>query len=150
MTTLNEDTCAELVGALSTLVRNGRAVTQRIVGSVDNSLSAPAFALLKGLDVGGEMRLAELAQRVNSDLSVVSRQVTALEQSGYAVRQQDPEDGRATLISMTDAGREAMSAMLSTRTHWLRTTMDGWTEEEARTLVGFLNRLNDDVSRASE
>ncbi len=58
---------------------------------------------------GGErMSNSELAKRVGVTKQAMSQMVTLLEKRGVLVVQQDPEDSRAKLISLSDYGVEFM------------------------------------------
>ncbi len=50
------------------------------------------------------LRLSELADRANASLSRLSHVVTRLEQRGWVGREPCPDDARATLGVLTDAG----------------------------------------------
>ncbi|WP_418275506.1 MarR family winged helix-turn-helix transcriptional regulator [Isoptericola jiangsuensis] len=49
-------------------------------------------------------RMSEIAALANASLSHLSRIVARLEKRGWVLRTPDPDDGRATLASLTDAG----------------------------------------------
>ncbi|MCC7178882.1 MAG: MarR family transcriptional regulator [Acidobacteria bacterium] len=53
----------------------------------------------------GRMRLGELSQRLFLDKSTTSRVVHTLIRKGYVKQQPDPDDGRATALTATAAGR---------------------------------------------
>lgn len=57
---------------------------------------------------GRRLRMQELGMRTVVSRTRVSRIVTELEQAGYVDRLADPDDGRATLASITDSGRAAL------------------------------------------
>lgn len=54
--------------------------------------------------------LSDLAAQANASLSRLSHVVTRLERRGWVTRRPDPEDGRATLAVLTDAGRAQVVA----------------------------------------
>ncbi|MBS1907013.1 MAG: winged helix-turn-helix transcriptional regulator [Actinobacteria bacterium] len=54
------------------------------------------------------LRTSALAARTNATLPRLSRVVTQLERRGLASRAPCPEDGRATNVSLTDAGWDTM------------------------------------------
>lgn len=56
------------------------------------------------------MRLSRLATQANASLSRLSHVVTRLERRGWLVRRRDPDDGRATLATLTDEGFDAVAA----------------------------------------
>ncbi|MET0324143.1 MAG: MarR family transcriptional regulator [Ilumatobacteraceae bacterium] len=55
-----------------------------------------------------QLRMQELGRRAVLSRTRVSRLVGELEQGGLVERRADPTDGRATLATMTDAGRAAL------------------------------------------
>jgi DNA-binding MarR family transcriptional regulator len=62
------------------------------------------FALLHAPD--GTLRMSVLAGYANSTLTRLSRAVTRLEQRQWVRRAVDPHDGRYTLATLTDLGRD--------------------------------------------
>lgn len=64
------------------------------------------FALADAPDA--RLRMSVLAGFANSSLSRLSRAVSRLEGRGWAERSRDPSDGRSTLATLTDAGREVL------------------------------------------
>lgn len=61
-------------------------------------------------DTAGQMRLTELASYTGMSLSRLSRALDTLESRGWVTRRADPEV-RGVLARITDAGREALTAM---------------------------------------
>lgn len=73
----------------------------------------------------GSARMGDLAERLLSLPSRVTRQIRRLEDAGLVLREASPEDGRGVLASITDAGRAAVAAAMTTysdgiREHFLR------------------------------
>src|SRR3954462_7519888 len=68
-------------------------------------LHPAAAMLLSDLAKNGEARPSELAKRRFVDLSVVSGQVPRLSAPGLVDRRPAPEDGRASLVSVSEKGR---------------------------------------------
>ena len=56
------------------------------------------------------LRMTELARRSNSSLTRLSHVATRLEQRRWIRRSPAPDDGRATLATLTDVGWEALVA----------------------------------------
>jgi DNA-binding MarR family transcriptional regulator len=79
------------------------------------------------------------------DVSVVSRQIAALERAGYLARRPDPTDGRASLFSLTPAGTAALAATRAERAHWAAAALSGWDEQDAERLGELLERLLADL-----
>lgn len=53
---------------------------------------------------GRRQRMSDLALTVQASLSRLSHVVSRLEERGWLERSPDPDDGRATTVSVTDAG----------------------------------------------
>jgi DNA-binding MarR family transcriptional regulator len=59
-------------------------------------------------------RLTDLARRANMSPQAMGQLVDELEEMGYVVRRQDPNDRRAKLIVLTKKGRECVAAGIAT------------------------------------
>ena len=71
----------------------------------------PRFDVLAALDAAGtELTMGALSARLMVTSGNVTGLVNAMEQDGLVTRRRHPEDGRSTLIGMTDAGRRAVFA----------------------------------------
>lgn len=72
----------------------------------------PSFgAVLVPLFRAGELRLGELAERGGLSKQTVTGLVQRMEALGYLERRPDPEDGRATRVSLTDKGLQMKEAV---------------------------------------
>ncbi len=63
----------------------------------------------------GVIRLSELSDHLRIAARTATEVVDALEARGFVQRQGDPEDRRATLVSLTDEGRRVSDAIRATR-----------------------------------
>lgn len=68
-------------------------------------VSATALSLLDRLDTGGDQRVTDLATLEGVSQPAATTLVNRLEGHGWAARSADPTDGRATRVTITDAGR---------------------------------------------
>jgi DNA-binding MarR family transcriptional regulator len=68
----------------------------------------PAHLQVFGTIKADGTRLTDLAAWSNMSLSSMAELVDDLERLGYVERRPDPEDGRAKLVSLTDAGWQAI------------------------------------------
>jgi DNA-binding MarR family transcriptional regulator len=59
----------------------------------------------------GRTRLRDLSERVRLSQPGLSRLVERMESDGLVVRERDPRDGRGTLVTLTDRGRDAQRAV---------------------------------------
>ncbi|MET9202586.1 MarR family winged helix-turn-helix transcriptional regulator [Gordonia sp. NPDC003585] len=94
------------------------------------------------------MRSREVAESLRADPSTVSRYVAQLVDQGLIRREADPDDGRATLLVITDAGRDRVDLMRTMRRDAMNNAMGDWTNDELRTLVSLLGRFVDAAETA--
>jgi DNA-binding MarR family transcriptional regulator len=99
------------------------------------------------------MRVSSLAEVVHSDVSTVSRQVSALVDLGFVRRGPDPDDRRAQALSLTDEGDALLVAIRQDRDRWLRGLLADWPREDvdafARHLQHFASDLEASVNTLS-
>ena len=72
------------------------------------SVDRAGYWLLVRLSSQAPVRLSELADTVELDLSTVSRQMRDLVAIGLVVKVPDPDDGRASLLSLSERGRAVL------------------------------------------
>lgn len=72
--------------------------------------SLAQWNLLKVLERQGELTQARLADELGLAARSITQSVAAMERSGLVRRAADDTDGRAKIVSMTAAGRRALSA----------------------------------------
>jgi len=106
----------ELAGELLTLYGKIRRTT--LVGKVDD-VTASQSAALGRLIRDGATTTAELARAEGVRPQSMGATVQALVDLGLATRDPDPEDGRRTIVSATDAGRTAREDSHRSRTRLL-------------------------------
>lgn len=90
------------VQALERLVGSLRRLTPR------EQLSLTAASTLRRLDTDGPHRVCELTAPEGVSQPAMTQLVTRLEKDGLAARAADPSDGRAVMVSITEAGRAAV------------------------------------------
>ena len=105
-------------------------------------LDRPAYQALLRIVEDGPLRPTALAGLLEVDLSVVSRQVRALEDVGFTQRITDPADARASLVSATDAGLAALRETQRQRTEVLGEVLAPWPEADRDTFVRLLTLFN--------
>jgi DNA-binding MarR family transcriptional regulator len=95
-------------------------------------------------------RVSGLADCVHSDISTVSRQVTALVGHGLAEKVPDPLDGRASMVQLTAEGSALVERLRAGRGEWFREMLHDWEPEEAKAFIGHLERFAVSVEAARE
>ncbi len=131
---------AEALGHL--LRRTTRArLYSGLTEGLDDALDSSTYPVISGLARFGPLSAAQLAEEIGIDRSVVSRHATRLEAAGLVERSPDPDDGRAVLLVLTDAGTQAVAAMRSRLGATFDRYFATWPEEEARQFAGHLRRF---------
>ncbi len=96
------------------------------------------------------MRLSELADTVELDLSTVSRQMRDLVAIGLVVKVPDPNDGRASLLSLSDRGWAVLETVSEARRQALAEVIADWSDEERTALTRGLVRLEAGLHHSRE
>jgi DNA-binding MarR family transcriptional regulator len=92
------------------------------------------------------MRLSDLATRQGLDISTVSRRVAQLEAGGLVERTADPADRRASVVSLTERGREVVASISELRRELLESVVADWPERDRREFARLLGRFAEDMS----
>lgn len=130
-------TTAVVDSVLHTAMSIGRLMRQRASG---DQLEPATYWVLKNLS-SGSMRITELASTAQLDTSTVSRHVSQLERVGLVERGQDPDDGRAQRVGLTEAGRTQLEASIARRREALATSLAEWDPVDLTELDRLLGRL---------
>ncbi|HEX6888150.1 MAG TPA: MarR family winged helix-turn-helix transcriptional regulator [Candidatus Nanopelagicales bacterium] len=121
---------------LVALVALKRAFAARTFG-VDPGV----FPVLHHLAVAGPSRLGSLAEAIGLDASTASRHVRALVADGLVDATRDPDDGRATVLCLTEAGRTRLAERLRASRSTLQAATRDFTAPERAELVRLIHKL---------
>jgi DNA-binding MarR family transcriptional regulator len=113
------------------------------IGGFDRS----SIILLKTLAHLGPSRSSALAAAIHSDPSTVSRQVAALVRDGLVERMADQEDGRASLLAATPAGKALLEDIRTRMGLSLARMVKHWAPEEIERFVELFERFVIDQER---
>jgi len=136
------DEYAAITRELSTFMRRATRMHDRRGDPPGHGLDRAAYLLLARLVTDGPSRPSALAAGLGVDLSVVSRQVAALETAGLVHRTVDPADRRASRIAVTGQGEELFEQKRAQFISLLQGLLADWTPEERVTFAGMLGRFN--------
>ena len=106
-----------------------------------------AFVLLATLSGLGECRSSGLAEAVLSDPSTVSRQVAGLVKDGLVERRADPGDGRASVLAITQAGRELLMNRRRQRNEAIEQMFAEWPDADFKIFTELFERFVQDYER---
>ncbi|MGB8941494.1 MAG: MarR family transcriptional regulator [Streptomyces sp.] len=108
-----EQLATDLSGAVRRLVRRFRGVSPR------TGLSPSQRSVLARLDGDGPTTTAGLARAELVRPQSMRMTVAALEEMGLVGRSPDPDDGRQSVVSVTDEGRRTLTEMRAAKRDWL-------------------------------
>jgi len=91
----------------------------------------------------GGVRQKVLTEELHINPSSVSEMISKLENGGYVKRTVDPEDKRATLITLTEVGDARAAELADERQERFAKVFGGLTDEEKEQLIGLLEKLTD-------
>ncbi|MEU3446235.1 MarR family transcriptional regulator [Streptomyces thermolilacinus] len=127
---------------LAVFLRRARASSGEMAREVHPELEPAAYGLLVRLDEAGGQRATELAGYFGVGKGTMSRQLRALEELGLIARRPDPADGRASLVRLTDEGRERFRRVRDARRARYVRKLAGWDRAEVAELARLLHQLN--------
>ena len=127
------------IGTLLRRIRRG--LSERAV-EVHPDLNATSYLLLTTLSEHGARRASDLADMFALDKGSVSRLVHQLLELGLIERSPDPADGRASILSVTDAAVRRLADVRDNRRQHFDDRLDGWEPREIEDLADRLGRFN--------
>lgn len=133
------------------LIRLGRIrerTNAQIAAASGGEIEAASYSIIFRLLYDGPMRSGALAELLYSDASTISRQAAALVKRGLIERRADPADGRASVLAVTDAGRELATALRQRRNAMLEGVLEHWSDQERTQLGEMMQRFVDDYEQA--
>lgn len=129
-------------GELVRLVRGIRQSWKDLAQAIDPRLQPVGAQSLVALLNRGEMRASDLAEAMLIDKSVLSRQVTLLEDLGLIERRVDPDDARARILLATEHARQRLAEVPGPHQDRVLRELRSWTDAELKQFARHLDRLN--------
>jgi DNA-binding MarR family transcriptional regulator len=116
---------------------------------VQDELPGPERTALVHLELGGPATPSALARAEQITPQAMGATVSSLVRRGLAERHPDPGDGRLTVVSLTEAGRQAVRSKHSARIRQLTSALsERFTSDELLVLLEaapLLERLGDSL-----
>jgi DNA-binding MarR family transcriptional regulator len=116
----------------------------------DVNLERSAYGIMCKLADEGPQRLGALATAFGLDPSTITRQVQALEEIGLADRRTDPSDRRASILDLTENGRDVLNQTRARRRDKLQEALADWTESDLTDFGRLLKEFNASLDRLLE
>jgi DNA-binding MarR family transcriptional regulator len=118
-----------------------------------HGLDAPSFDVLAALRRAGEPYQLTPTALMRSALvtsGAITQRLDRLEEKGLITRQRSAADGRAVVVTLSNAGREALDAALPDHLDTERALLEGLPGEDREVLAGLLRRLLVALGRAPQ
>lgn len=104
-------------------------------------LDAAAIVMITVLANHGAQRPSALAAHLVTGASNASKIIKRLTDAGLALREPDPADARAQLITLTDAGRQIAASFVCAGDGLVDELLRGWSEADRELFTGLLQRF---------
>jgi DNA-binding MarR family transcriptional regulator len=137
-----DDAAEQIAALLDGIVRRQRRMSRE---GLDNAVTHGQFRVLRTLDSADRaLRLSELA----AQLGIVPRSATSvvddLEAAGLLARHPDPNDRRATLVTLTPAGTQILTTLRNRRREVMASQLSRLSPTEQQILIHLLQRVAED------
>jgi DNA-binding MarR family transcriptional regulator len=116
----------------------------------DVNLERSAYGIMCKLADEGPQRLGALATAFGLDPSTITRQVQALEENRLAERTTDPTDRRASILDLTQTGRDILDRTRSHRRSKLQAALSDWSDADLDDFGRLLKEFNASLDRLLE
>ncbi len=133
---------------LGTLIRRLKRVVAERARAIHPDLQPAAYWILTHLHQHGAARAASVAEGLELDKGAVSRHVQHLLDLGLVERTPDPDDGRATLLSLSAEAAARLADVDEHRRKWFDEALGTWDEDELAGFVAQLTRYNRTIDDA--
>lgn len=97
-----------------------------------------------------QMRVTELAAQLGVACSTAGRHAANLEGGGMVTRSPDPEDGRVTVVEVTDRGVRLIEHLRAAHSDLLAEALEDWDPADVDRLVSLLGHLAEDLRALSD
>lgn len=106
-----------------------------------DGFSAPVHMMLSIIDASGPLRVSDIAASLGVKSPAVSMLLRKLTKEGWVERHYDPDDRRAVLVSVSDAGREYLARSDDVQRAMMRRHTRNLSADDLRTLIRILGTL---------
>lgn len=127
---------------IGVMIRRAKRVVTARAAQVHPDLYPASYLMLGLLRDRGQLRASEVCDVFAIDKGAVSRQVQHVVELGLVERTADPDDRRASLLALTEMGRERLAVVDERRRDLLRQRVDDWADSDLADLVATLARYN--------
>ncbi|MFS2279744.1 MarR family transcriptional regulator [Microbacterium sp. OR21] len=135
-----------LLQALTLLVArwSSPSVQRSVAQSAGVAVDAADVSTLYVLGMHGPLRAGDLAERMHISRPTASKQLARLERAGLIDRESDPDDGRASIVSLSAEGDAAHRRLLEQGIRMMRHALRDYAPGDA---TAFASQVADLVAR---
>ena len=141
-TIARDELLAGLEQEVGVMVRRIRRVIGARARLVHPDLQGSSYLMLSWLAAHGPQRASAMVERFGIDKGAISRQVQHLLDLGLVDRTPDPDDGRATLVSVTAEAAGRILEVNDDRRRWLDDRLGDWPDSDLSEFVRMLSSYN--------
>ena len=144
-----DDRTDAVTAAIQTLFRleGSRRIHQQLAAAAGVSISQQAYRLLGRVVESGPTSPGQLAVMLDLDPAIVARLLRQLDDAGLVDRRRHEDDGRMTVVEVTEIGHETFDRMREVIWRHMRRALADWQGADVATLGSLLDRLVEDVQR---
>jgi DNA-binding MarR family transcriptional regulator len=113
---------------------------------MDVPLTPEQFMLIDLLWNEGEMTQQQLADQMQKDKNSVTKLVDAIERKGFVIRKQNEHDRRANTLVLTEKANQLKPGAKQKGISILDQMLEGISEEELRSFLVTLHKLNGNMT----
>jgi DNA-binding MarR family transcriptional regulator len=106
-----------------------------------------ALLIMEGVKEDATLRMSQLADSVGTTPPTVTKLVKELEARGLVTRTPVEQDGRASILGLTDKGQQVAEDIGQARLEGLGQVLADWNEEDLEKLDLLIERLRSDMRR---
>lgn len=123
-----------------------KRLQRRLAENFDTTL--PRFDVLAALDRHPDgMTMGELSRSLLVSNGNVTALVQTLVRDGWAALTPSPADRRASIVTLTPAGRDAFAGLADAHREWIDRWLGGLDRQERVSLYGLLGKLKDSIAK---
>ena len=134
---------ARVEDQFSVMHRHMKAGMRRRASQVHPDLAVLGYMILITIQKCGPTHAGALAERLELDKGLLSRQLRALEELGLVERELDPADKRSSILTLTELGRERVNTVQAADRAALYGQLRDWEVNDLNRLAELLSRVNE-------
>lgn len=136
--------------------RSAVAALAVAITTTSERLRRASASAVDPLDIGllqlaaerGEVRPTDVAEHLDINPSSVTRHARVLLEAGLLTVSNDPADGRASLIRLTDSGRARLGQIFEDGVSAYSALLESWSVQDIEAFTSYLHRLSEALQAA--